>query len=151
MPLNDIIATVADMLAAVEGVGPNVHARIRWGADEAKFKELFQDDGKILGWTVTREATTATDLVGVTIDKHAIVIRGYLSLSDADATETTFQDLVETIRDAFNQNRRLRVAGISKAAFTSRVSVRTVEHRMFGGYLCHYAELVLLADDFVKP
>jgi hypothetical protein len=153
MALADVIEIVASMLAEVDGVGSKVHASIRWGASEAAFKELFVDSGtgKVLGWTITREATGATDLVGATIDKHTLVIRGYMGLKDEENTEKTFQDLIEAIRDAFNSNRRLRVDGVSNVSSSNRIAVRTVGHREFGGYLVHYAELVLLTEGIVIP
>ena|SRR5690348_3813393 len=150
MSLDNMIAATGTLLAAVNGVGANVHTYERWAADEARFKELFVDGGKVLGWTITREKSKSVDYINTTsLDAHEIVIRGWMSLSDAEGTERTFQQLIEAIRDAFQNNRRLVVAGVSKATDSDRIEVRIVEPRMFAGILCHYCELVLRAKEFV--
>ena len=150
MSLANMISAVGVILAAIPGVGSKVHGYERWASDEAKFKELFVADGKVLGWTITREATSSVDHVGgASMDTHALVIRGYYSLDDSANTEKTFQDLVEAIRSGFNPNRRLNPGTGSTAHTSDRIQVRRVEHRMFAGVLVHYCELVLMASEVV--
>ena len=150
MSLSNIITATASILASVTGVGSKVHAYERWGADEAAFKALFVDSGKVLGWTITRETTEAIDHVGgASMDTHAVVIRGYYSLDDSANTEKTFQDLIEAIRSKFNPNRRLTVSGTVNAHTSDRIQVRIVDHRMLAGVLVHYCELVLRASEIV--
>jgi hypothetical protein len=149
MSLSNIISATATILGTVTGIG-TVHAYERWAADEATFKALFVSSGKVNGWAITREATTAVDHVGgASMDTHDIVIRGYYSLDDSANTEKTFQDLIEAIRSKFNPNRRLTVSGTVNAHTSDRIQVRPIQHRMFGGVLCHYCELVLRASEIV--
>jgi len=154
MSLDAMIEAVGDILLTVTGVGTKVHKYQRWGADEAAFKALFVDGDKILGWTITREASSSVDYTGGTSrDSHLLVVRGYMGLQDAANTEKTFQNLLEAIRATFQPNRRLKVAGISHAHTSDRMQVRVVDHRMFGsagGYLVHYAELTLRAEEMVS-
>jgi hypothetical protein len=150
MSLANIISAVGTILATTTGVGANVHAYERWANDDVAFKNLFLSEDKILGWTITREATDCFEYVGSTLDTHAIVIRGYFSVQDSANTEKTFQDLIEAIRTTFNPNRRLRIAGVSQCHSSDRIQVRTVDHRMFGGYLCHYCELILRVREMVS-
>ena len=86
---------------------------------------------------------------GASMDTHDLVIRGYFSLDDSANTEKTFQDLIEAIRSKFNPNRRLLVAGTVNAHTSDRIQVRHPGHRMFGGVLFHYCELVLRASEIV--
>ena len=94
---------------------------------------------------------TTVDFVGATLDVHNIVIRGYMSLQDAENTEKVFQDLIETIRTAFNSNRKLTVDDVRHAHDSDRIRVPVVDHAMFGGVLVHYAELVLRVTEMVTP
>jgi hypothetical protein len=151
MSLATIITNTAGILGAVTGVGSKVHAYERWAADEAAFKTLFVESGKVCGWTLTREATTSKDYVGSSLDEHTLVIRGYYSLDDSANTEATFQNLLETIRAAFHTNRRLGYGtpAVYAAHSSDRMVARTVDHRMFAGILVHYCELVLVARELV--
>jgi hypothetical protein len=149
MSLANIISATATILGTVTGIG-TVHAYERWAADEKTFKDLFVLEGKVNGWAITREGTTVVDHVGgASMDTHDIVIRGYYSLDDSANTEKTFQDLIEAIRSKFNPNRRLTVSGTVNAHTSERIQVRPIQHRMFGGVLCHYCELVLRASEIV--
>jgi hypothetical protein len=150
MSLAGMIEAVGDLLATVPGVGTKIHKYERWGADEAAFKNLFLEGDRILGWTITRETTTSVDHVGGTSrDTHTLIIRGYMGLQDAANTEKIFQNLLEAIRATFQPNRRLTVGGVGYAHTSERIQVRTVDHRMFGGYLVHFAELLLRAEELV--
>lgn len=145
MALKDIIAEVNTILSAVAGIG-KVHDYERWVADEAGFRTLFlAADGRLHGWTITREQSPARDKnVHAAERTHRIVLRGYMALKDDAASEKTFQDLVEAVFAAFLANRKLN----NKAIWSAPVSVRVVQHRRFGGVLCHYAELVLDVIDY---
>jgi hypothetical protein len=148
MSLADMIDAVGTILGGITGIG-NVHKYERWAADDAGFKALFKSDNRILAWTITREATDCVDWPGSTEDRHSLVIHGYMSLDDSANTEKTFQDLIEVIRNTFQPNRFLTVTGVPHAHDSDRIRVRLVDHRMFGGLLVHYAELVLRTGEFV--
>lgn len=150
MSLANIIDAVKAILAAVPGVGPNVHAYERWADDDARFRALFTDQSsepaRLLGWTITREATAAIDRgPRNTEDHHTIVVRAYLGLQDEARSERTFQELIESVRAAFLADRRL--GGL--ALHSRPLAARTVEHKNFAGVLCHYAELVLVVEEKV--
>ena len=150
MSLANIIDATKAILGAVSGVGPNVHAYERWADDDTRFRALFVDAAtsppRVLGWTITRESTRALDRgPRNSEDHHTIVIRAYMSLQDEAGSERTFQELLESVRAAFLANRRL-----DGAALHSRpIEARVVEHKNFAGVLCHYAELVLVAEEKV--
>lgn len=153
MSLTLIIDATKAILGAVAGVGPNVHAYERWADDDARFRALFVDGTRpggpprVLGWTITRESTRALDRgPRHSEDQHTIVIRAYLGLQDEAGSERTFQELLESVRAAFLSNRRLDGAALHSRPMEARV----VEHKSFAGVLCHYAELVLVAEEKVS-
>src|SRR5690348_11138154 len=98
--LNDIIDETANVLRTVNGVG-KVNAYRRAVNVEADIAAAYKDGatGMIRAWDVTRESTASNDrTVGATEELHTIVVRGYMSVKDADATEQTFQSLIEEVR-----------------------------------------------------
>jgi hypothetical protein len=148
MSLDSIIQATATILGTVPNVG-NVYSYRRWAADEATFKKLFTTGSQILVWTITRESTEISDEEESSHDFHAIVIRGWMGTKDEDATERTFQSLVESVRSAFQTNRTLFDGTSYNAEFSDRVRARKVDYVKYGEYLCHYAELELKVTDVV--
>ena len=138
MALKDIRDKIVAILAAVDGVGV-VHEYERWAGDWKKFLDLFKDaDGKINGWIVTRRATPATRDTEPYIDRrHTMVMKGIYGLNDDAASELTFQAVVENIQNAFDGEFLLGGFAVNSGP----VQVKAVEARLFGGVLCHYAEL----------
>jgi hypothetical protein len=82
--------------------------------------------------------------VGATEERHLVVIRGYLGVSDKDATEQTFQDLIEAVRAALRAKRNLN----GKVLDTTPAQARLVTAATIGGVLCHYCELSFAAIEF---
>lgn len=113
-----------------------------WARREEDFRRYFFDPalGYILGWSITRQATTEVD---DTHDEntatHLMVIRGYRALADGAATEKDFQDLIETVRARLRLEQRARFGKICLAVGPPQV--RTVEARLFADYLVHYVEI----------
>jgi len=140
-----IRAQIKSILSGVTGVS-NVHDYQRWADRWDAFLSYFKDSNDTInGWTITREKTPAL-CASVTHDerRHAFRIRGYYGLRDADETEITFQALIEAVCAAFRAKRTLN----STAEDTDPVQVEIVELRVFGTVLCHYCELLLVAEEF---
>jgi hypothetical protein len=76
--------------------------------------------------------------------EYEVVIRGYLGLSDGDATEKTAQALAESVVEKLEQYPTLQGVlvngGVQRDAGLPSVRVGP-EPRMFGGVLCHYTEI----------
>ena len=142
MSLDSIIQATATILGQVENVG-NVYSYRRLATDEETFKKLFVTDGQILGWTISRESTDPEEEEQTAHDYHTIVFRGCMGVQDAQNTERTFQNLVETIRAAFQANDTLFDGANYNAEHCDRMKVRKVDYAMFSKYLCHYGELEL--------
>jgi hypothetical protein len=142
--LTPILNAVKGIIAAVANVG-NVYAYRRAVQTEKDFSDLYIAGGKVLAWDITRESTASIDrTVGATEEKHLVVVRGYMGVSDKDATEQTFQDLIEAVRAALRLTRNLNGAVLD----TTPLQARTVTAAVIGGVLCHYCELTFEAIEF---
>ena|SRR6266705_2555268 len=144
--LDDVINEMKSIMDSVDEVGI-VHPYRRAVSSEADVIRLFKDEntGQIRAWDITRETTAENDrTVGATEDLHLIVVRGYMSVKDADATETDFQNLIEAIRAKFRVNRNLN----GKVIETMPMQVRIVSAATLAGVLCHYCELTKQVQEF---
>jgi hypothetical protein len=139
-----ILNEVKGIMGGVANVG-NVYAYRRAVQTEKDFSDLYISSGKVRAWDITRESTASVDrTVGATEEKHLVVVRGYLGVSDKDATEQTFQDLIEAVRAALRLVRNLN----GKVLDTTPMQARIVTAAMIGGVLCHYCELTFEAIEF---
>lgn len=139
MALSDILAQI---VAVIEGVSDaeNVYDYDRFTNHWNAFKTRFQDSSnRIHGWTVSRTKTPAVrSAMPIVMRHHTFTIRGVMGLKDEDATEKTFQNLVEDLQDAFEDQYRLG----GYAENSGPLQVEVVENRMFcNKVLCHYARL----------
>ena len=144
MALYDIIGSIQNTMSQITGIG-SVHDFERWAISWQKFLQLYAwtdpntNETTIRGWTLSRistaedRQTTASNLA-----HHEILCRGIMGLDDDSASEKTFQNLIEEIRLTFRPELYLT----SNAYIESPVEVRTVEVRIVGDVLCHYAELI---------
>jgi len=139
------------ILNAVTDIG-KVYDYERWAADWATFINLFKttidDVDQIRGWEIGRtaalESGTGEDAsIGQTDRSHRFLIRGYMAVNDASATEKTFNSLIESIADAFRGNLTLD----DSAQDHDFIQGEVIDHRLFGGVLCHYAELSLTVHE----
>lgn len=131
------------ILSGLTDIG-KVYDYERWAVDWATFINLFKTrvgtTDQIRGWEINRKAVKGkTSAFETEESTHSYVIRGYLGLNDANETEKTFNGLVEAVRDAFRDHPTLNAA----AEYHGGIQAEVIEPRMFGGVLCHYAELVL--------
>lgn len=146
----EILADVKAKMESVSGIG-KVHDYERWNADDAAFIELFAytptgGAKQIRGWEISR-AGFSEHKAGAFFRHHKFRLRGFMGLKDADATDKTFQTLVEDVSEKF------RVAEGPQGATwqyrdgdspeNSPIQGGAIEIRMFGNILCHVTELTL--------
>jgi len=142
--LADVTTETASILKLVPNIG-RVNEYRRAVQSEADFRALFVADGRVLAWDVTRESTISeARTVGATYERHLVVVRGYMGVKDADATEPTFQALIELIRATMRGKRNLN----SKVLDTTPMQARLVGAATIQGVLCHYCELTFEAIEF---
>jgi hypothetical protein len=144
----NIRTQIYTILGNVANIG-KVYDYERWAADWTTFINLFKTTigavDQIRGWEISRRGGPAEDIAyGVIEVPHHFLIRGFMGVSDADATEKTFNTLIESVRTAFLTKdtlngtcRTIRYEG--KAG----IQVDLIESRMFGSVFCHYTELSL--------
>lgn len=144
-----ILADIKTKLTSIQDIG-QVHDYFRWAIATDKFLSLFAytpsyGDKQIRGWEITRVAAPEHKR-GAFFRHHRFKISGYMSLKDSDATDKTFQQLVDGVCEVF------RVADTGTAAWQYRdgdapedspAQVNIIEVRMFGAVLCHYTEITL--------
>jgi len=144
MSLTDTLKEVQTIMSAVANIG-KVHAYRRAVQAENDFSDLYVDSGRVKAWDITRESTASNDrTVGATEERHLVVVRGYFGVKDADATEQTFQDLIEAVRAALRAKRNLN----GKVLDTTPMQARIVTAANIGNVLCHYCELAFEAIEF---
>lgn len=134
------------MLAVVPGlVAATIHPRRRnfGGLNEAAFEALFCDTttGKLNGWEIEHESgSSAWGSTNHSWEREdTIVIQGYYGVDDANDSEAAFSVLVEGVIEALHRDRT-----IGGTVHNHRMpQVRQYGAAMFGGRLCHYAEIAI--------
>lgn len=134
---------IAGLLGSVTNIG-KVYDYERWAADWAVFINLFKtrinNVDQIRGWEIGRKAAPAEyDSNNEETTRHQFFIKGYLGVKDSDATEKTFNTLIEAIRTKFRFNFKMN----GTCELVGPVSVDLIDTRTFGSVLCHYCELSL--------
>lgn len=131
-------ASIKNILTSVPGAG-QVHDYERWAADMAQFIAFFRDpvSKKVFGWEITRAAVPRIERIGNRFKvTHSYLVKGYYGLKDAEATEKIFNTVVDAMLLQL-------LGGIPGTEGTPLPRVDLIQPRMFGGVLCHYAEIRL--------
>ena len=147
--LAEIRAAIVAELNAIAAIGV-VHDYERYAAREGDFRTLYLYDlgageKQIRGWYVRRLSTVETSAaLGRFEETHQWLIRGFMAIDDASASEKTFDDLIEAIRARFRANESLGGL-IASVVAPGGKGVDLVESQpvLFGGVLCHSARLQL--------
>lgn len=145
-----ILSAIVARHAAVPQVG-KVHDYERYSQTESKFREFFVADlgggvRQLRGWwwrrTATRESSIST---GTTLNVHTWECRGYMAVSDADASEKVFSQLVEDFRTVIRDDPTLGGVCEQNAVEGEEDGVQVTDMGpvMFCGVLCHCAVLQL--------
>jgi hypothetical protein len=144
-------------LEGVTGIG-QVHDYERWNDDWPSLLLQFQSTisgvAQLRGWTITlgQVQQEVITFQGGGFDETILVrytyrVRGYLALDDSAATEKTFAALVLAVMTALEGSTTLQGAVLEREGPV--VSLGTIEHRMFAGVLCHYAELMVHPQEVI--
>jgi hypothetical protein len=148
--LRQIREQIKTILAGVPGIGV-VHDYDRLTTDYTKFLKRFLDeDSRINGCQFARTRREQRFVNGQEVI-HIISIRRIMAVQDAEATGIIFDDHIEDLAGLFEANDSLNDSCQStcpdwgEMTGLSGLQVDLVEHRTFGGVLCHYAECRLAA------
>jgi len=145
------LSIIADIKTKIEGVTDvgNVYDYYRWNNDLGAFISLFSytpvgGSKQIRGWEITR-VSAIEHKDGAFFRHHEFSIEGYMSLSDANASDKTFQVLIDNICDVF----RSPADGATWYYMdgdnpkSSPAQVLLIDIRAFGNVLCHHAKIKL--------
>ena len=155
--LDQIRSAIKTKLEGVADVGV-VHDYERFTTEQAKFRELYvagaAGNQRVKGWNIRRAATRETFIdLNRWVVVHTWRIRGFMSIEDAEATEKTFDNLIEAFRDAVRVNPTLTAEPDHSEAITDeeRAGVQVTDSGpvMFAGVLCHSAQLELYSRHYV--
>lgn len=140
---------IAEKMRTVPGIGV-VYEFERYAKTERDFKTLYGNNEVLLGWhirRVSRRETLAFNEVECDWE-----IRGFRSLSDADASELVFDDLVDAVLDAFRDD--VRLGGILLTPRDDGDAVPALQDSgpvMFCGVLCHSVRLKFATRSWRAP
>lgn len=149
--MTDLVAIRAAIIAEMAAV-PNIgrlHDYERYAQAAGDFREFYiaEIDGsqQLRGWYVRRLTTTETSAVmGSHEDSHEWLLRGFMALDDANASEKVFDGQIEAVRARFRDNPTL--GGLIASVYSPKgEGPKLVESLpvMFGGVLCHSARIQL--------
>ncbi len=155
MSLATIRSALKTVLQGVTGIG-NVHDYMRnFAGDSRKFKDIFSfktltDTLEYHAWQITRVSTPETphNQDQVNLRRHSIRIFGAMQVNDTNATEKTFQDLIEAICVALRLNSKQ--PSPYTALRTSPPQVGIVEHRMINNRLCHTVNITMWFEEYIQ-
>ena len=136
-------------LEAVDGV-VNAYGYFRYARrlDERDAKFVDEDTNQLHTWMLTRaSAPSKGALDGDITRSHVFQAHGYREIVDTDESEIVFQELTESILNAFNDARTID----EDAAIMDSAQLLAFENVMFCGVLCHHAVIEITVEDDVDP
>lgn len=136
MPLTEIRNEIKNILESVANVG-KVFTYLRWDEDWKAFFSLFPNNR---GWMITRTGVVENRELTLDLNTciHTFQLIGFMTLKDDRASELEFQNIIESIRNAFRSNPTL-----NNTALDSEPIEALIENRIFGSIVVHYAQLTL--------
>lgn len=140
-----INAAIKTLLEGVSGIG-RVHAYDRWVKSKEEIKqELYHENSRRLhAWMISRFKLEEADASKSHNDtRHHIRLRGVYAHNDADASETAFQALVDSVCAAIRAD--FDLGGTSK--YTTPPAAPVIDLRSIAGVLCHHCEIHLVVTE----
>ena len=148
------VTQVRDAIAAKISAVPNVgvvHKYERFSKSSDTLKALYYDSSlkRIQAWTVRRKASQKRDIeTGLLSRVDRWQVSFFMGMNDADQTGILFDDLLQTVVDAFDDDPTL--GGVTDIIRDNRgpygLQVDDIEPVVFAGLLCHRASLTLMTD-----
>lgn len=138
---------IVAILSTIPAIG-RVHAYER-RVDQKNLAEHYGYNGQLRGWFVRRAGIQERLLSppyapGPRLEITTWLIRGYLALADAEATELAFDELIEAIRDAFRADDTLGgVVETCRHEEEIGIQLDQAGPVSLTGMLCHSAQLRL--------
>jgi len=147
---------IVSQLNTVANIG-TVHGYQRYADREKQLADLYQHNGRLHGWFVRRTAVLDTGKSNK--EKTTWLIRGYLAINDATASELEFDSLLDAIRDKFFRlesdyetiaGQLIKLSSISSSGeIEIGFSVLDSQPVLFAGVLCHSAICQIVTTRYV--
>lgn len=132
------------ILSDVTNIG-KVYDYERWAVDWNTFINLFKTtiNGKdqIRGAEIGRMAPVSDDMHR-TIRNHTYFINLFMGVNDAEASEKTFNAIIEAIATAFRPDEQLALNG--ECLGIEYIKVDELDTRTFGSVLCHFCRMTTM-------
>lgn len=157
---------IKDWLAAQLRTVPNigaVHSYQRYADREKQLAELYQHNGRLHGWYVQRVSVVEKVLAkGINSEQSTWLVRGYLAINDATASELEFDVLLDAVRDAFRTDgfdpwRAMTDGDEISLMYTDQpakeqlgFAVLDSQPVLFAGVLCHSAQCQIITHRLIN-
>lgn len=146
MGYTNIIQRLKSDVEDVTGIGL-VYDYKRHIHDEHKKYELLKTGGKQHVWFLYRDGQVdVSDYLTLQILYDSFAIEGWYALDDSESTETTFQGLVNEVRNKINNDRLLGGYGY----VYDPVDISESDEDMLVDTLCHHAKLDVTVQTIVE-
>ncbi len=146
MSLSTVRAKIKELILLVDGIG-KVHEYERYTHDWRQYTKFFTKNDKVNVWQIERatftrfvHATTGSTN-GVERVIHDFIIRGFYGLSDALASEKTFQDLIEGVCQKFRGYPDLDGTAEMIKMSPENPITGSIRKDYLGSVLCHIVEI----------
>lgn len=151
MSSTEIRNAIATTMQGIENIGI-VHRYQRYAKQKRDFRELYETEGRVLGWSIRRARFSEVALTAaVNAVRTEWLIEGFRSLDDASETEIEFDELVDLISDTFRLDPTLGGAVTSTGnRDEAPIQLKDSGPAMFANALCHQISLALTTEHYVS-
>ena len=155
MSLSIVRAKIKTLVEAVSGIG-KVHDYERYTHDWKQYQKLFTKNNKVNVWQIERPTflryvhATTGPTNGVERVIHDFTIRGFYGLSDALASEKTFQDIVEGVCQEFRGYPTLDGTAEMIKMSPDQPITGSITKEYLGSVLCHMVEIRISIQEKVS-
>jgi len=147
MSLETVRTKLKTELEAISGMGV-VHDYLRWSVNWKDYVDKFKSGGKInAAWLEVRSSVGDREAItNATARTWAFRLNMIMSLKDADATQKTFDSLVETVLNAMSPGDRTFGRAVQKAEPAELIDN---DHLMHSEVFVHHAEIEIMVEDII--
>jgi hypothetical protein len=154
MSYETISLRIKEIMDRVDGIY-NVHTYLRDIPDEADFEAAFSvktlDENIVTAWMMTRLSVAAEqptiDTAQIYDVTHRMEIQGFYGLSDAQASEKSFQDIIDNLLNKFRMKFCLEDettgAQLSGLLVVEPLQITEIGHGQFSNYFVHFCRMLL--------
>ncbi len=140
----DIKEYIANQIRLLNNIGV-VHDRNKLPKTSGEFKTLFEYDGRVQGWVITRSGLGGKVLNASFLKiPETYLIVTFFGFSDSNDSETSFDASIDRVYDIFARDTNLGglVANITSLSVPEYTLIKV------GDIYSHYAEIVLDIERF---